>query len=130
MKRMSKADRGAWQAARTLADLGELTARWLEGSIGSEPGYCGRPAEETEDLVPVLAKLNRAGFVTSGSQPGLIEPGARGTLAEQRAAVDGFAGPELAFRLARVRPVHHRDQGQWPRLQRVRRTASPPPHPR
>ena len=36
---MNRADRKLWAAARTLADLGELTARWLEGRIASQPGY-------------------------------------------------------------------------------------------
>lgn len=56
-----------WRDARTLADLGELTARWLEGTVGSVPGTvpgCG-PDEETGPLVAVLATANRAGFVTS-----------------------------------------------------------------
>jgi hypothetical protein len=87
--RMSKADAAAWRSARTLPQLGELTARWLEGSVESIPGYCGRPAGETGDLVPVLARLNRAGFFTTGSQPGLIEDG-------QRAAVEGFASWTVA----------------------------------
>jgi hypothetical protein len=97
---VSRSDRAAWQSARTLADLGELTAQWLEGRIASVPGYCGTPAEETLPLVPVLARLNRAGFVTDTSQPGEIEHGANGTLAEQRAAVQGYADQYLTSRLA------------------------------
>ncbi len=68
---MSAADRRAWEAARTLDDLGELTARWLEGTIASQPGYepgCG-PDPETAALIPVVARCNRAGYVTCGSQP-------------------------------------------------------------
>ena len=78
-----------------LADLGELTARWLEGTIASiptvMPGY--GPDEETADLIPVLAACNRAGYVTTGSQPG-EKPGRGhdGRLWTQRAAVQGFAG--------------------------------------
>ncbi len=37
--KMSRTDRRAWKQARTLAELGELTARWLEGDIASQPGY-------------------------------------------------------------------------------------------
>jgi len=91
---MSNADRQAWQSARTLGDLGELTARWLEGSVASVPGYCCRPAEETEHLVPVLAKLNRTGFVTTGSQPG--EVFGVDDLGRHRAAVEGFASWAVA----------------------------------
>lgn len=91
MTRMSKADCRAWQAARTLADLGELTAQWLEGRIASQPGYCGPSDIEDPALVPLLARLNRAGFVTTGSQIGETGPGW-----EQRAAVEGFADEEMA----------------------------------
>jgi hypothetical protein len=92
--RMSRTDRQAWQSARTLADLGELTAQWLEGRIASVPGYCGAPAEETVPLIPVLARLNRAGFVTDCSQPGQTGDGW-----EQRAAVQGYAAQDVALRI-------------------------------
>jgi hypothetical protein len=76
-----------WHAGRTIADLGELTAQWLEGSIASGPWYGGRPEDETTPLIPVLAAVNRAGFVTDFSQPGekLDEDGCA-----QRASVGGF----------------------------------------
>jgi hypothetical protein len=38
---MSAQDAARWRGARTLGDLGglgELTAQWLEGAIGSVPG--------------------------------------------------------------------------------------------
>jgi len=44
VSRMSRCDRRAWEQARTLLELGELVARWLEGDIASQPGYmpdCG-----------------------------------------------------------------------------------------
>ncbi len=92
--KMSRTDRRAWKQARTLAELGELTARWLEGDIASQPGYmpnCG-PDPETAELIPTLAKLNRAGYVTECSQPGLAPTlGYDGRLWSQRAAVSGFA---------------------------------------
>jgi len=51
---MTPEDAGRWRAARTLADLGEVTAQWLEGKITSiptvVPGY--GPDEETADLIP------------------------------------------------------------------------------
>jgi hypothetical protein len=91
---MNRTDRKLWAQTRTLADLGELTAQWLEGRIASVPGYCGGPAEETASLVPVLAAANRAGFVTDSSQPGESGDGW-----EQRAAVQGFARDETLERL-------------------------------
>jgi hypothetical protein len=94
------ATRRVWQSARTLADLGHLTASWLEGDLATVPGYDGPPDEETAALVPMLAGLNRAGYVTSGSQPADAGHGYDGAWWEQRAAVEGFTGPHMAARLA------------------------------
>ncbi|GAA5083032.1 DUF6919 domain-containing protein [Streptomyces similanensis] len=102
---MSRADRRRWASARTLGDLGELMALWLEGEIGSRPGYQPRygPDEETEHLVPVLAALCRAGYVTTCSQPGLAGPGYDGRRWEQRAAVElVVTDPALEDRLLKA----------------------------
>jgi hypothetical protein len=96
---MNRADRKRWESARTLADLGALMALWLEGEIGTAPGYDGGPAPETAELVPVLAAANRAGFVTYGSQPGGSGWNAGSGLWQQRAAVEGFASLAVASRL-------------------------------
>ncbi|WP_331740045.1 hypothetical protein OH749_31210 (plasmid) [Streptomyces albidoflavus] len=87
---MSRADRRTWRAARTVTDLGELMARWLEGDIASRPGYEARwgPEDETTPLVPTLAALCRAGYITTGSQPGLTDLGANGGWWEQHAWID------------------------------------------
>lgn len=95
MTGMSRQDRDRWASARTLADLGELTARWLEGTVASQPGYCGPSDIEDPALVPLLATLNRSGFVTTGSQIGECGDGW-----EQRAAVEGFASRLTAQTLA------------------------------
>jgi hypothetical protein len=91
--RMSRDDRARWRRASTLDDLGELTARWLERSLESHPGVqlgCG-PDPETAPYIEILAAVNRAGFVTIASQPGLAEErGVDGALWQQRAAVEGF----------------------------------------
>ena len=96
---MSPEDEARWRGARTLADLGELVAQWLEGTIKSVPtvvpGY--GPDEDTTLLVPVLAAANRAGFVTDFSQPGEDVDGR-----VQRAAVAGFASPATFARLCAV----------------------------
>lgn len=89
---MSRTDRARWRAARSIADLAELTALWLEGRIASHPGVmpnCG-PDEETSDLVPVLALANRNGYLTDNSQPGTSGTGFDGRWWEQRAAVTGW----------------------------------------
>lgn len=96
MSTVSNADREKWASARTLTDLGELTAQWLEGRISSVPGFYGPPDEETVPLIPVLARLNRAGFVTDCSQPGEIDGEYD---CEQRAAVQGYAAQGLAVRI-------------------------------
>jgi len=87
---MSRSDRRRWRSARTVSDLGELMALWLEGKIASRPGYQPRygPEDETAHLVPTLAALCRAGYVTTQSQPGLVGTGTDGLWWEQRAAVE------------------------------------------
>ncbi len=85
-----------WGDAVTLSQLGELIADWLEGRI-RVPIYGGGPDTETEALVPVLAHLNRSGFVTETSQPGQLD----GDWA-QRAVVSGYCDQEVAERLASI----------------------------
>lgn len=88
---MSRRDCRLWQSANSVADLGELLARWLEGDLKSWPGYetgCG-PDPETRRLIPTLVALNRAGYLTTNSQPGLMGPGFDGAWWSQRAAVTG-----------------------------------------
>jgi hypothetical protein len=105
---MNPSDLAAWRSARTLAGLGELTARWLEGTLESQPGYQpgAGPDPETVPLVPVLAALNRAGFVTTCSQPGKSGPGYDGAHWEQRAAVEGFtASLRLLARIGDAAPA-------------------------
>ena len=85
-----------WVAAVTLDQLGQLVAEWLEGRI-SVPIYGDGPDPETAPLVPVLAQLNRAGFVTVDSQPGEID----GDWA-QRAAVSGYCEQDVAERVASI----------------------------
>jgi hypothetical protein len=94
---MSQQDEARWLGARTLADLGELTAEWLEGRVKAQPRYFGGPDPGTKPLAPVLAACNRAGFVTDDSQPG--EP--RDEYEPQRAAVCGYMATEALSRLCR-----------------------------
>lgn len=85
-----------WDDARTLQDLGELTAMWLEGEIEGHPiGGPGGCDDETDALVPVLTQANRAGYVTTNSQPGKTLTGAFG----QRATVSGFCTEATADKI-------------------------------
>lgn len=97
---MPRRDRERWENATTMPQLGELTAWWLEGRIGSQPGYqprCG-PDPETEHLIPVLARANRGGYVTDVSQPGLPPRGGW----DQRAAVEGWCDTATMRRVRRA----------------------------
>jgi hypothetical protein len=88
-----KRDARLWEAARTLDEMGELTARWLEGTVAFCPSQpCDGPDWETIDLVPVLAGFNRSGLVTTGSQPG--EEVLEGC--GQRAWIDGVCSEAVA----------------------------------
>lgn len=121
---MSHADRLHWQAARTLNDLGQLTAAWLEGVLQSQPGYqprCG-PDDETLPYVPILAAANRAGYLTTASQPGAFCTSTDGTAWAQRAAVEGFICDPVVLRglihtanragLEVIIPAHREEKGR------------------
>jgi hypothetical protein len=94
---VNRADRKAWQSARTFADLCELTARWIEGDLGEQPGYYGPTDIDDAEMVPVLAALNRAGCMTIQSQAG-----ESGENWQQCAAVEGFADATAARRIAGI----------------------------
>ncbi len=94
---MTPEDAARWGTARTLGDLGLLTVAWLAGEIAETPTHMGPPMPETKSLIPVLTAVNRAGFVTENSQPGVaIEPGVAidADSSAQRATVTGFAADD------------------------------------
>ncbi len=100
-RKRRNADRDQWHGAETLSELGEVTARWLEGDIVHNPSYNGRPDPEIDVIAAPLAAANRSGFVTGGSQPGGTWDGW-----VQRAAVDGFADDATRERLLEVATRH------------------------
>ena len=89
--------RAAWLDATTYEEICELTARYVEGGSPYCPWYAGPLDEESGPLIPVLAGLCRAGFMTVASQPGVLQPAFR-----QRAFVDGLASRPVAEALYRV----------------------------
>jgi len=93
---MEEAVSRAWSGARNLADLGELTAQYLEGRLSQSPTEMAAPAAETTELISLLTRVNRAGFVTRQSQPGRADAGDG---RQQRASVSGFADDEGFARL-------------------------------
>ena len=107
-----------WHTARTLADLGQLTALWLEREVLCHPGYGDwdddpGPDQETAEIVGPLVAANRAGYVTVSSQPGYQGPGCdpdqpgSGHTRQwtQRAAVTGYATIPVRDRLRAVLPL-------------------------
>lgn len=106
-RRRRRQEAGLWRGATGLADLGELTARWLTGELATVPSQVGPPEQETAPIADDLAALNRAGFVTESSQPGMLPANdGAGQVWRQRAFVFGFAGDTTAQTLAALR-----DQG-------------------
>ena len=93
-----------WRDARSIGDLGGAMAGWLEGRVSGSPGCSAGPDDETLPLVPVLARLNRRGFVTVMSQPGDAGTMADGRPWTQRAAVEGrmAASDPLLRRIVRA----------------------------
>lgn len=78
-----------WRDARTIADVGQVMARWLTGEVRGWSGHADGVDDETRPLLPVLVTLNRAGFVTTNSQPGYDGPGYDGARWRQKAWVEG-----------------------------------------
>jgi hypothetical protein len=84
-----------WAQPLSLDALGNLTAQWLEGSVHWSPWEGGSPPDsETLPLVPSLAAMNRLGFLTDFSQPGIPD--------YQRASVTGFCNKAQAECLASI----------------------------
>lgn len=84
---------GAWRQAESFEALCALGERFVSGALGYFPGW-GAPDldEESDALVPHLARANRGGFLTTASQPGRpFAPGHDGRAWAQRAFVCGFA---------------------------------------
>lgn len=79
-----------WRDARSIGELGGAMAGWLEGHIAARPGVHGRPNDETDSLVPILARLNRRGYVTTMSQPGYRGAADDDQPWVQRACVEGW----------------------------------------
>ncbi len=87
-------DERLWLQAESMADLCELVARWLEGDVDCHPCYPTPADDETTSLVPALAAINRAGFMTENSQP------AAG--ADMRAWVGGLCTEDVVEHLDRL----------------------------
>ncbi|MFD1860787.1 hypothetical protein EHW97_11970 [Aeromicrobium camelliae] len=87
-----------WNVARSLDDLAAATIDFLEGRLQETPLHGGLPNPESLPLIPTLVAMNRAGFVTTDSQPGSInEP----TRRVQRAYVEGICHEATAARIER-----------------------------
>lgn len=66
-----------WDAITTLGAYGRAVADWLEGDLNGYPVHVdlSGPNDETAEITPVLARLNRSGWVGSHmSQPARSEP--------------------------------------------------------
>jgi hypothetical protein len=103
MGTLLREDRPVWAAARTVQDLAELTAQWLEGRLQSQPGYYGPVDVDESDapgLTATLVAANRVGFLTNCSQCGFDGLDQQGNHWKQYAAVTGFMDREAAQRLA------------------------------
>ena len=98
------ADEAAWRRAERFEDLCALGERFVSGALGHFPGW-GAPDldEESDPLVPELARANRGGFLTTASQPGRpFGPGHDGRAWGQRAFVCGFVREATHRRLQGV----------------------------
>lgn len=95
-------ERALWRSAQSYAELCELGARFAAGELGRFPGWGRRGLDaESAPFGPALAALNRAGFLTLASQPGVLEESG-GLARRQRAFVFGFADEPAARALERL----------------------------
>lgn len=96
---MKRAERRLWAATESLDDLAAVTVRWLHEEVQETPGHGGPPDPETARIRDDLAWLNRCGFVTTNSQPGIAAD------AENRgqcAWVEGYTRPSVAAAIQRA----------------------------
>lgn len=86
-------ERSMWRNARTLPEYGDLAAQWLTGRIFYHPAFGGHkePGDGTRELASSLAAGSRAGFIPFRWQSAFP--------LHDRAAVEGFADREVAYRL-------------------------------
>ena len=93
--------RRVWRQATTLTHLAHLTANWLDGTLPAHITYGPNPDPETTGITRALAAVNRAGYLTTSSQPGHPPTvGHDGSVYEQRAAITGhIADPTLLHHL-------------------------------
>lgn len=95
---MRRHENKQWSDARTLADLGELMAKWIEADLQTRPGYHGPSDLDTAELEVLCGDLCRSGYVTENSQAA-DEWDDRGTVMQARAWITGFAGDDTLARL-------------------------------
>lgn len=92
-------DEDAWRNCTTLEGACELTARWLEGRFSYVQGYrTQQPAGEPDPMSDTLADINRLGFLTDDSQPGVAISGGYG----QRAFITGRCSEQSAAVISAV----------------------------
>ena len=85
-----------WSEVRTFEELCEVNIRFLRGELPESPCHFGPPDPETSEIREALIELNRRGFLTTDSQPGILSsPHER-----QRAYVTGLARDPVAADIA------------------------------
>ncbi len=119
-------DEERWQRAESYQELLRLNVLFLRGRVVAHPGLVVHPedvlkrsgpilAEETACIVDDLVAMNKLGFFTDCSQPGIylkcvgrfgrdgrhLQREREGAI-EQRAFVSGYAPKALAKRFARI----------------------------
>lgn len=106
--RIRRAHETLWTGASSIDELRDLMARFCLGDLVCWPGHLGPRDPETTPIGEQLAHANRAGFLTTCSQPGCgpddvdaDHPFAPATW-EQRAAVQGLCDQKMLQRLAAV----------------------------
>ena len=91
-----------WDEVESFDEVRLLTEMYITGEIKFLPGYVSENlAEESATLIPHLAGYNRAGFLTTTSQPGMHIG-----LDRQRAFVDGYAKQDVTQQIEHLGLIH------------------------
>ena len=83
-----------WRRVRSFDDLRDVMVLFIKGKEQRTPWHNGPLAPESASIRDQLLVLNRNGFVTDDSQPGMISAARK-----QRAYVSGLVHPSMAAAL-------------------------------
>lgn len=105
-----------WAPSDVLQWGSNLVRAWLLGEVETTPWHLGPPCSETAQITAWLLEFNRAGFVTTNSQPGLPLTPDGSSMWRQRAWVDGTMTTSRARAIVTACQAHDLIALEWPAI--------------